>query len=52
MKASHVFRSLPYKYFRARFSSGVNMTNAFNSADECKLRFGWLHWVIYQEPDG
>lgn len=51
MKAFHVFRSLPYKYFRARFSSGVNTTNSFNLADECKLGFGWLHRVIYQEPD-
>lgn len=48
MKAFCVFHSLPYKYFRARVSSGVNTPNSLHLADKCKLRFGWMCWFIHQ----
>jgi len=52
MKAFCVFHSLPYRYFRASFSSGVSMSNSLRLADECKFRFGWMCWFIHQKTGG
>lgn len=52
MKTFPAFHSLSYGYFRAVFSSGVNMPNSLHLADECKLKFGWMCWFVHWKTGG